>query len=68
VIISDDVDRAIMATAIFLYLSPQGLYPESLKDILVSLSPRTIAQQAKNNNTWTVGSCQYAEQRRRRIY
>jgi hypothetical protein len=59
VIISDDVDRVIMIMALLLYLSPQGLNPpESLIDLLVSLSPRTNAQQAKNNNTWTVGSCQ----------
>jgi hypothetical protein len=52
-----------MIMALLLYLSPQGLYPpESLTDLLLSLSPRTNAQQAKNNNIWTVGSCQYAEQ------
>jgi hypothetical protein len=63
VTISNNEDRVIITMAILLYLSPQGLYPsESLKDLLFSLSPRTIAQQAKNNNAWTVGSCQHAEQ------
>jgi len=52
VIISINDDRAIMATAIFLYLSPQGLYPPaSLRNLPFSLSLRMNAQQAKNSDT-----------------
>jgi len=48
-----------MTIAIVLYLSPKGVYPpENLTGRLLSLLPRTIAQQASTDNTWTVGGCQ----------